>query len=276
MRASSAAPTRPRLRSPSTRWIVSDVGALEQSFPGDERRARGLGALGAEVRAPGEHLHAEGAADRCHAAAEPAEAEDRKRPAVQRGADALLPAALAHAPVLVRDVAHGGKDQAPGELRRRVLRVASAGVRDGDAALLRGGKVERAVVRARPDDELQPRQPLDQRARHRHALAHQAEDVEPGERRRGLVLACEVAAEDHDLAGGLQAAPVGHRERHALVVVEDGDAGQRRVPSLYVGRAVRATRPPRRCARYTMTKVTARSPMPSTEMAPRSPLSFKS
>jgi hypothetical protein len=125
--------------------------------------------------------------------------------------DRLLPAALAHALMLLGDVAHQRQDEPPGELRRRVLRIATAGMRDGDAALLRGRKIERAVVGAGHHDELEPRQPCQERARHRHALPHEADDVELGERRGGLVLAREIAAEDHDLALGLQPTPIGHR-----------------------------------------------------------------
>ena len=200
------------------------VGAREQLVLGDERRAGGLGALGGEILAPGQDLHAEGAPDRRHARPEPAEPEDRERPAVQRRADGLLPAALAHALVLLRDVPHQRQDQPPGELRRRVLRIAAAGVRDRDAALLRGRKVEGAVVRPGHDDELQGRQALDQRARHRHALAQEADDVEVGKRACRLILGRKVAVEDDELAIGRKRAPVGHRHGDALVVVEDRDA----------------------------------------------------
>src|SRR5215204_1430218 len=78
------------------------VGAREQFVLADERRAGGLGALGGEILAPGQDLHAEGAPDRRHARPELATHEDRERLAVQRRADGLLPAALAHALVLLR------------------------------------------------------------------------------------------------------------------------------------------------------------------------------
>src|SRR3954469_16314218 len=125
-----------------------DVGAREELVPGDQDGAGRGGALGGEVLAPGDELHAEGLADGRHAQPEASEAEDRERPAVQGGADRALPAALAHALMLLREMAHAGEDQRPGELRGRVLRVPSPRVADDHAALLRSRNIERAVVRA--------------------------------------------------------------------------------------------------------------------------------
>ena len=179
-----------------------DVRAREQLVLGHQGGADFGGARGGEILAPGDHLHLEGAADLGDPRAQRRRA--RRRPSVlpfRPSPTAHLPAAFARRAVLGRDTAEEGEDQSPRQLGRRVGKP--GGAADHDLALGRRCDVDRGVAHARRDQELQPREPFEQRARKRRALAHGHHRVEVGE-------------------------PLGHRLRVAQVVGEDRRRPSRR------------------------------------------------
>ena len=110
-----------------------------------------------------------------------AKAEHAQGLAAQIAANGALPAAGAQRRVFGGDVTQAGEDQRPGEFDRRRRGIARVG--DGNAALGGGGGVDRGVAPPGRNDQLQPRQPFDDRARQRRAFAHDAKDVEAGEPR---------------------------------------------------------------------------------------------
>ena len=91
----------------------------------------------------------------------------------------------------------------------------------------RGVEIDGVRARAGNDDQLQVGQLLDERAWHRHALAHEADDVIGLQRRGSLVDGGEVAVEHVDGRVGSELAPIGEAQSHALIIVEDGDADHR-------------------------------------------------
>ena len=73
-------------------------------------------------------------------------------------------------------------------------------------------------------DQLQSRQALDDRPRQRCALAHDADHVERQQALDNFVEIGQMVIEngDHGLPG--ERRPVGHLQRHVLIIVQDGDA----------------------------------------------------
>ena len=101
-----------------------DVGAREQRVEIDQRhrRVRGRRAV------PGDHLHADAAADAGDLAADAAEPDDAERLAEKLHAFERLPGAEAHRPVHAGDVAGAGEHQRHGVLGHRGIAVALDGV----------------------------------------------------------------------------------------------------------------------------------------------------
>src|SRR6185312_9937822 len=79
-------------------------------------------------------------------------------------------------------------------------------------------------------EHAQLRQPVDQAAGQRRALAHRQHDVEIGKFRRGVVLIRERLGKEHDLGPRHQLRPVGTGLCHALPVVQHCHLGHRRLP----------------------------------------------
>src|SRR5271166_3099790 len=119
MSASSAAPTRPRVLPLSTRWMETTSAFLEQLVLRDERGADFSRALGREILAPGDHLHAEGGADPRYGAADVAETQDTERPPGHVITHRLLPSAAAQRRVLGDEIAGAAQDKRPGQFDRR-------------------------------------------------------------------------------------------------------------------------------------------------------------
>ncbi len=131
------------------------------------------------------------------------------------------------------DVAHGGDQQAPGQLGRgvgdaREGGTAKVGVAHDHAVLGRGGHVQVGQAHADDGDQLQIGQSRDQGAGQGHPLAHGAQDVEGLQRLDRLRLS-QMTVEHGDLGPGLDPGPVGGVQRHAGVVVENGDPGHERL-----------------------------------------------
>src|SRR6202140_2506173 len=70
--ASSAAPTKPRVRLLNTQ----DIGPLEQLVLGNQDCARGFGGLGRHVLAPGNQIHSKIASDPCDLGSNPPESQN--------------------------------------------------------------------------------------------------------------------------------------------------------------------------------------------------------
>src|SRR5437016_10928710 len=151
-----------------------------------------------QVLAPADDLHAERLADRGDARADLAHAEQAEALAAQGHArrKAFVPAAGAHVALALGEAARRRDDEAPSELGGGRRAVSRAGMADRDAALAAGLRIEAARAAASQADELQVRQALDERARKRGALSHQAKDVEGRELARGVLQRREYLMED--------------------------------------------------------------------------------
>ena len=104
----------------------------------------------------GDHLEPDALPQPRHLAADPAEAHEPQRLALELHALHHLPAAVAHDLVHGGDVAGRGEHEAHGVLGHRRVAIA-ADVGDLDAHPLRGGEVDEAArARAEEDDVLEP------------------------------------------------------------------------------------------------------------------------
>jgi hypothetical protein len=112
-----------------------------------------------------------------------------------------------------------GKNQRPRQLCGWFGPAGSAAHRD--AARDGGSHVYRRVAHAGRDQQPQARQPIEQAGGKRGAFPHGDDDVESVERRRNHVLGGEPIVQRRHVDGRIQRRPVGHRQRDALVVVEE-------------------------------------------------------
>ena len=152
------------------------------------------------------------------------------------------PFAAPHPLGLERDVAARGDDQRQRQLGRRHRRVAHAG-RDRNAELGRGGEIEHVRVAADQRDQLELRQPLQQRARELDPLAdrhHHVGVLQPLDQlieiARRLAIALHVVVADQREARKLI--------DHVLVVVGNDDF-HREIPGFICTRLVCHARPSR-------------------------------
>ena len=213
-----------------------DVGLFEQSRFLDPAGTKRLGGVVGEILAPRNDLHAKHFRVFAHALSDPAETEKSKRLAGQRHTGGGLPRTVAHAPMLFGQVAHGRDQQPPGEFRSGVAngpesRIGEVRVGDQDAAVASRGHVQVGQAPADDGDQLQVRQPLDERARKRHALAQRTDHIEGPQLFRGLRLR-KVTVENGYLATRLHRRPVGEVEGHPGVVVEYRHPGHGSQPSI--------------------------------------------
>jgi len=94
---------------------------------------------------------------------------------------------------------------------------------DLNATLCGGLKVDRGIPQGRRSDQTEPWQALDNRARHRRALAHHAYDVEGLKAGDDSVGIGHVVVEYGDGRALIKPRPVRHGKGDTLVIVEDGD-----------------------------------------------------
>jgi hypothetical protein len=108
-----------------------EIGGLQQFFLRHLGRANLGGALGGEILAPGDHLHAEGLGVSGNAAAELSQADDAQPLAFEHraAAQSFMPAPAAHVALRAREIARRGEHQAEREFggdRRGAARRGSA------------------------------------------------------------------------------------------------------------------------------------------------------
>jgi len=214
-------PIRPRVRSLSRVWIERTSARRKSSSNASRLRARLGGGLRAQVRAPGDHVHLERPRHARDPAAEPPEPDEPERAARELGPDRALPAALAHAAVLLDEVALQRDDQAPRELGGRARQP--AGAADGDAELPRRVHVDRGVAHAGRHEQLQIGERCEPLGRERRPLAHRDDHLEVREHVAHDAVAEQVVVEVRDLGRGLQRLPRPEAVGDALVVVEHRD-----------------------------------------------------
>ncbi len=222
--ASSAAPTRPRVRSLSLRWTVTTSAAANSSSLGTRVAPASAARSGVEVLAPGDHPHAERPADPRHLRAQPAEAEHAQRAAGQVDADRRLPAAVAQRRGPRRDVPQAGA--------RISAQVSSAVVGSRrppvpqtmtPCAVRRPPRRSAALRHAGGDQQAQVRQPLEARARGNGVRSRIATTTSaPAQRGRQLVQAGDVLVQHLDLDAG-QGVEGRKVTGHPLVVVQNDD-----------------------------------------------------
>src|SRR5439155_19169426 len=169
---------------------------------------------------PDEDAHAHGGADLRHLARDAAVAEDAEVLAAQRRADADLPLAGLERGHVLRNFARRGEDQRPGHLRGRVRRRAGVHVgAHGDAEPRAGVDID-VRIDAALADELQLRQPLEERRADLGALADQHQRLHILQPRGERVGVLQVVVPDlhvvrRELAEGCQ------RAHGVVVIVED-------------------------------------------------------
>ena len=195
------------------------VGPAEQLGLGDMSRAGLFGGFAGQVRAPGYDLHAEGRPDSRHPGADPAQAQHAEHRSAELAPDRRLPTAGAHRQMFVDDPPGRSQNERPGQLDRR-LDIAS-GRADIDSVLLGSGEVDRGVERSGGRNHLEVGQTINNVARQRCSLPHDADHVvrqQPVDHGVGIG---EVVVEDRDVGSGSDRRPVGHTHRDVLVIVEN-------------------------------------------------------
>lgn len=197
------------------------VGAAEQLILGHVGRAPLFGGFAGQVRAPCDHLHAEGRPDPRHPGADPAKAQHPRHRAAERATDRRLPNAGAHRQALVDDPPSRGENECPSELNRGL--DGAYGRADIDTALLGGRDVDRGVERSGGRDHLEIRKTLDDGAGQRRAFPHDADHVIGRQPVDDCIRIGEVVVIHRDVGSGGNPRPVGHTHRDLLVVVEDRD-----------------------------------------------------
>ena len=122
-------------------------------------------------------------------------------------------------PTLSGTICFANPSSSAGQLHRR--RRPAAGAAHHDAALGGGGQIDRSVAHAGGDQQLQLRQPRQQRGGHRRALAHDDQNVALLQMHRQLRFIGKVRADGGHLHPIGQRRPVRHLERHLLVIIEN-------------------------------------------------------
>ncbi len=218
MRPSSRAPMSPRVRSPRTRWIETKSERASSSSLGVS-----VAPTSAARSAVRFWLHASTSISK----ARPTFAT--REPSVPSpSTPSVLPFRPSPTVVCQRPSRVARSSAGMRRASARISPHASSAVGYGspavpqtsDAALGRRLHVDGGIAHARGDEELELGQALEQRPRERRPLAQGHDDVEVGQPRRERGLVGQVVLEGHDLRARGQALPVGHAERHALVVVE--------------------------------------------------------
>ena len=129
-----------------------DVGGREQLFLAGVANADLLALLRRQIRAPGDHVHAEGLRQPGYFGAELAEADHPECPALDLHADEFLQGlAGMHAGVFAADIAGQFQDQAHGERRGRVAAPLRAAQRH--LVILGGLHIDGGIAHARGDQE---------------------------------------------------------------------------------------------------------------------------
>jgi hypothetical protein len=109
----------------------------------------------------------------------------------------VLPAAVAHPPVLRGHVPDEGEDQRPGQLRGG--RAAAAGAAHRDAGRGRGRYVDRRVAHPGGDEQPQVRQQPEPLGGERRPLAHRDDHVERPQLGRQVRGVGDVPVKRHDV-----------------------------------------------------------------------------
>ncbi len=196
---------------------------------GEERRLVGRRRVAVAARAlerglarPHENVHAEGLAVAGYHLADASVAVDAERLTAQPVADARLPVARLERLHLLRNLAHSGQHQCPGELRggkRRRSRMLAR--RDDDAE--RGAGVDVDVrIDAALTDELEACEPLEQRCSNGGALADEHQRLRIAQALCERVQLLDVIVPDGDLVA-VELGEAVQRAKRVEVIVEDAD-----------------------------------------------------
>jgi hypothetical protein len=100
-------------------------------------------------------------------------------------------------------------------------------------------EVDGRVPHPRRHQQAQVRQAREPRCGERRALPHCDNHVERSQRRDQGVIVGDVLAENAEPGPSGQPGPVGRGERHALIVIENGDVHRFHSPSATTGKSIR-------------------------------------
>ncbi len=195
----------------------------------EERLLAGSGgvAVGARLRQrrlarPYQHVHAEGAAIACDHTADAAVAEDAERLVAHGRAHAALPMAGLERSHLLGDLAHRRQHQRPGQLGGGIgWRAGMLARRHHHAQPGAVGDIDVGIDAALAD-ELELRQPVEQRRTDLGALADQHQRFGVAQPLRQDFIVLHMVGPDRDVVAG-ELAEGGKRAHGVVIVVEDGD-----------------------------------------------------
>src|SRR6266404_9023113 len=173
--SSSAAPTRPRVRLLSTKWIVrmsasSNSWSLETSVAPAALAASGVMFWLQAIRFIPKALPTRATSDPIRPS--PRNAQGLS---TEIRAHCLLPAAGSDGVALRHDMSGGGQDQRPGKFDRGVRAISR--VNHCDPMIARGIDIDRRVSRSRRGNEFEIGKALNDVAGQRSPLAHDTNDV---------------------------------------------------------------------------------------------------
>src|SRR6202051_1087806 len=136
-------------------------------------------------------------------------------------ADCLLPAAGSYRVALRHNVSRGGQDQRPGKFDGGVRAIPR--VNYCDPTVAGGSDIDRRVSSSRRGNELEIGKTLNDAARQRGALAHDANDIK-GEQplNHGLRIG-DVVLKYGDVCAMAEYRPIGTLKRRILVIVQNSN-----------------------------------------------------
>ena len=229
MAASSAAPTKPRVRRLSTRWMVR-MSACWNSPSLEASRTPCTSALsGVRFWLQAITSMPKACPTRAISAPNVAETEDAQSLAFKAVTDSALPTAGTERSVFGDDVAGARQYQSPGQLDGGAEVV--AGMHHAYFALGGCRDVDRGVSEGGGSDQPQSGQTFDDRPRQRRPLPHDTYDVERQEPFGDAVGVGKMVIEDRDGRSPIEASPIGHFQRDLLIGIQDGDVTN--IPPLY-------------------------------------------
>ena len=166
--------------------------------------------------APRHDVHPERLADTGDERTDAPQSEQAQPPPVQPDTDTGLPTSLPHRPVVGDDIARQRMDEAPCQLRRR--RDDAGRPAHGHAPRQRRGDVDRRVRHPRRDEQPDGRDAREERVGDPGPFAHRDEDLRVADAHREGALVRDVLV--HGVELDVDAAPVGRRPRHVLIVIQ--------------------------------------------------------
>src|SRR2546426_10941562 len=170
---------------------------------------------------PGDQVHAKVTADSGHRRSYPPKSQDAEGFPLEVHTHGCLPAAGSNRVALRHDIARRSQDKGPCKFDGWGRPVSGMGNRD--PAICCCSDVDRRIYGPRRADELEIGEALDDAARERGPLTHDADDIERKEPSYHGIGVVDVILKHGDVRAVAEHRPVGALERCVLIVVQNGD-----------------------------------------------------